>query len=181
MNLQRSLFIKLNPNDNVVVATASLGLGSKIDGIDVCDSVLPGHKVAVQSIAVGDAVLKYGQVIGYAKEAIDPGQHVHTHNLEFRPSAPEHHVASGVKNIDSDTGIAKRTFEGYDRGGGRFGTRNFIAILTSVNCSATAARNIASHFSDKSLSQYSNVDGVVSFTHSTGCGMDADGDGSTLR
>lgn len=170
-------YLKLNPADNVVVAVEPLGLGARVDGIDVLDSILPGHKIAVKSIAVGERVIKYGQVIGYASEAIGVGRHVHTHNLEFRKSRPEHHVGDGIKTIDYLADADKKLFEGYDRGNGQFGTRNFIAILTSVNCSATAARNIAESFNTEALTDFGNVDGVASFTHSTGCGMDTSGDG----
>ena len=173
----RQQTLQLNPDDNVAVAVAPLRAGSTIEGIPLSDAVAPGHKLALASIAKGQAVIKYGQVIGVASEDISPGQHVHVHNLEFRPSRPEHQVGEGVRDADDSLLLEARTFAGFERGSGCYGTRNFIAVLTSVNCSATAAHNIASHFDTAQLAEFPNVDGVVAFSHSTGCGMDRSGDG----
>jgi len=170
-------FIRLNQNDNVVVAVKPLGLGARIDGMDVKETIAPGHKIATRQISRGETVIKYGQVIGYATCDIEPGRHVHDHNLEFRLSRPEHDIGAGFKTIEPLPDTESRKFLGFDRGDGRYGTRNFIAVLTSVNCSATAARFIADSFNDEALADYGNVDGVVSFTHSTGCGMDLNGEG----
>lgn len=174
---RQAAYIRLNPNDNVVVAVQPLGLGARVDGIDVSDAVAPGHKIAVTPIAAGESVVKYGQVIGVASGDIRAGQHVHEHNLEFRPSRPEHQVGTGVREIEAVTDANSRTFAGFDRGDGSYGTRNFIAVLTSVNCSATAARNIADFFDKEALHEFAQVDGVTAFTHSSGCAMDRDGDG----
>ena len=172
-----AISVRLNPRDNVVVAVVPLGLGSCIEGASIQEPVPPGHKVAVRAVAQGEAVIKYGQVIGYAREAIGVGRHVHTHNLEYRQSRPEHEVAQGVLPIEMVDSHEQRNFQGYRRANGRVGTRNFIAILTSVNCSASAARAIADHFDQDSLSGYENVDGISAFVHGTGCGLSTDGDG----
>ncbi|MFT5113155.1 MAG: altronate hydrolase [Parasphingorhabdus sp.] len=177
MNSRHTPFIKLNPIDNVVVSITSLGLGARVEGIDVLDNIAPGHKIAIESIAEGAQITKYGQVIGFAKHAISAGQHVHDHNIEFRQSRPEHMIGKGIKDITSVPEPDRQQFMGFNRGNDQYGTRNFIAILTSVNCSATAAHNIARAFDNNTLSAFKNVDGVASFTHSTGCGMDKSGDG----
>ncbi|NKB75812.1 MAG: altronate dehydratase [Gammaproteobacteria bacterium] len=171
------LFVKLHPKDNVVIATQSLGLGSRIDGIDVLDAVPSGHKVAIKSIPFGTEVRKYGQVIGYANTDISKGQHVHIHNLQFRASNAEHQIGQSVLSTDGFPAVEPRTFDGYLRENGKVGTRNFIAVLTSVNCSASAARLIADHFRGNALAGYPNVDGVAAFVHGTGCAMDPNGDG----
>lgn len=175
MTLHSSLFVKLDPSDSVVIATQSLGLGSKVEGIDVLDQIPSGHKLAVKTMQAGQPVLKYGQIIGYASCEISAGQHVHTHNLVFRSSTLNHEVGKG---LPSEALVrADRQFSGYRRENGRIGTRNFIAILTSVNCSATAARQIAERFDNASLGEYQNVDGVAAFVHGTGCGLDSAGEG----
>jgi altronate hydrolase len=153
-----------------------MGLGSRVDGIEVIDQIPSGHKISIEPIAQGEAVRKYGQIIGYAHTPIRVGQHVHLHNLEFRPSNATHEVGKGVRSITPPESAA-RTFDGYRRENGRTGTRNYIAILTSVNCSATAARLIAERFNNDSLKSYDNVDGVAAFIHGTGCAMDSSGEG----
>ena len=170
-----SLFIQLHPEDHVVVATQPLSLGSKIKGVSITDPIPAGHKVALSDLAPDTPIRKYGQIIGYTKTAIKQGQHVHVHNLEFRQSRAKHEVGSGILPITADG--HPRTFEGYRRPNGEVGTRNFIAILTTVNCSATAARQIAERFSGAALTDFTNVDGVNAFVHGTGCAMDPSGEG----
>lgn len=137
-----------------------------------------GHKIAMDDIPKGAPVRKYAQVIGYAAEDIAKGAHVHTHNLEFRNVDTEYEFATNLQ----PAAPARETdyFMGYRRATGRVGTRNYIAVLTSVNCSATAARLIAEHFTPERLADYPNVDGVVAFVHGTGCAMGGDGTGFEL-
>lgn len=177
MNKNPTPYIRLHQDDNVVVAVQSLGIGARVDGVDVSGPVPPGHKIATKNIAIDEPVLKYGQLIGYASQPIGAGQQVHDHNLAFRDSRPEHEVGVGIKNIDPLADSQLRHFLGFDRGNNKYGTRNFIAILTSVNCSATAARCIAERFNKESLADYDNVDGVAAFVHGTGCAMDQEGEG----
>ena len=177
MKKSSTLFIRLNPNDNVVVATCPLGLGSRIEGIEVKDQIPTGHKVAVADIPADTPVRKYGQIIGYTEQKISAGQHVHLHNLKFRPSKPEHEVGCDVISVERIEEPFTRTFLGYRRDDNKVGTRNFVAILTSVNCSATAARAISDHFTDSGFRDYENVDGVSAFVHGTGCAMDPEGEG----
>ena len=177
MSSQQPLFIQLSANDNVVVAMKPLGLGARINGIEITDLIPPGHKISNTDITNGEPIIKYGQVIGFAACDISAGQHVHVHNIEFRQSQPEHNIGEGVKDIAPLPDTTERFFSGYDRGNGKYGTRNFITILTSVNCSASAAKAIAAHFNEQILADYPNVDGVVAFTHGTGCAMDNTGEG----
>lgn len=167
--------VRLAPNDNVVSAIETLNANEMIDGISPNQQIPRGHKMATQEIEKGAAVLKYAQVIGYAKENITVGDHVHTHNLEFRAVDQTYEFATDLRPVTPATKID--TFLGYRRENGKVGTRNYVAVLTSVNCSATAARMIANHFTPDILAQYENVDGVVAFVHGTGCGMAGDGDG----
>ncbi|WP_380057343.1 UxaA family hydrolase [Falsihalocynthiibacter sp. SS001] len=167
--------VRLAKEDNVVSAIDVLQIGEAIDGVTPNQQIPRGHKMAIQSIAKGEAVRKYAQVIGYANQDIAAGDHVHTHNLEFRAVDQAYEYSTDLRPVAKAP--TQDTFMGYKRENGRVGTRNYIAVLTSVNCSATAARMIASHFTPEVMAEYENVDGVVAFVHGTGCGMAGDGDG----
>ena len=167
--------VRLHPDDDVIVALRNLGEGDSVGGVTLRQAIHSGHKIALRSIAKGDPVRKYGQVIGYAARDIDAGDHVHTENLEYRPTDQAYDFCLDAKPLEPIDGSA--TFQGFRRATGRVGTRNYIGVLTSVNCSATAARFIASAFTPEILAAYPNVDGVVAFVHGTGCGMADNGDG----
>jgi len=163
--------VRLAETDNVVTAIRDLPAGQ--DG--AAEPIPRGHKMASEPIASGAPVIKYAQIIGYAAADIAKGAHVHTQNCEFRNLEHEHHFASNLRQAAVPRVLD--TFMGYRRRNGRVGTRNYIAILTSVNCSATAARRIADHFTPERLAAYPNVDGVAAFVHGTGCAMGGDGTG----
>jgi altronate hydrolase len=158
---------------------------NSIDGVAVRGLIPPGHKVAVRAIAPGQPVRRYNQIIGFASRAIDAGEHVHTHNLDMGPDkgdfARDYAIGQDVK---PDAPRQHATFMGIQRADGRVATRNYIGVLSSVNCSATAARAIADHFSrqtnPEALQAFPNIDGVVALTHGTGCGMDTEGLGMKL-
>ena len=172
--------IRIHPADNVVIARRQLLGGTAItdEGITIAGLVPPGHKVATKAIAAGDAVRRYNQIIGHATQAIAPGQHVHTHNLAFADFARTHEPGAGTHA----TAYAPQpaTFDGIVRADGRIATRNYIGVLTSVNCSATAARAIADQFRrdihPEALAAYPNVDGIVALTHGMGCATDSEGE-----
>lgn len=173
--------IRIHADDDVVIARHQLVGGTVLaseGGVVVAGLVPPGHKVAVRAIAAGASVRRYGQVIGHATQAIAPGQHVHVHNLAFSRFARAHEPGAGARPTDFVP--APATFDGIVREDGRVATRNYIGILTSVNCSATAARAIADHFRrdirPEALAAYPNVDGVVALTHGMGCATAADGE-----
>lgn len=162
---------RLDPADNVVTAIRALNPGEE----GARAHIPRGHKIAAEDIRSGEPVRKYAQVIGYAACDIAKGDHVHTDNLEFRNVSQAYEYSTNLRPVEPAT--APDLFQGYRRENGRVGTRNYIAVLTSVNCSATAARAIASHFSPEMLAGFPNVDGVVAFVHGTGCGMADSGDG----
>ena len=167
------LVIRIHPADDVVIARQQL-VGSTVlasEGVTVIGLVPPGHKIAVRAIAQGAPVRRYNQIIGTAKQAIAAGQHVHTHNLEFSSFARDYAASTGTQPTQFvDT---PATFMGIKRADGRIATRNYIGVLTSVNCSATVARAIADHFRrdtrPEALAKYPNVDGVIALTHGAGC------------
>jgi altronate hydrolase len=173
-------YIRIHPADDVVIAREQLVGGTVLAslGVTVSGLIPPGHKLAVRAIKAGAPVRRYNQIIGIARTAIAPGQHMHTHNLVFGDVAHDHEVGAGVTPTRYVAQPA--TFQGIVRSDGRVATRNYIGILTSVNCSATVARAIADHFrrdiNPQSLEGYPNVDGVVALTHGGGCAMDSDGE-----
>jgi altronate hydrolase len=181
-----SLAVRLSPADNVVIAQCPLVPGTQLPGeAAVVRAPIPsGHKVATHAIARDQAVRRYGQIIGFATADIAPGEHVHSHNLALKDFARAYEFATlATPTVPLAPGA---TFEGIVRADGRVATRNYIGVLTSVNCSATVARAIADAFRRNPLTgadplaAYPQVDGVVALTHKTGCGMAAEGDGIDL-
>lgn len=165
--------ILLNPKDNVTVAREALEAGVSLGaGLVTREAVPSGHKVAIRAIAAGEPVLKYGQVIGIASREIQPGEHVHLQNLAMQDSNAAHEFAADARETPLLPEGERRTFEGYLRADGQVGTRNYIGIISSVNCSATVSRAIADHFNrGGGLAGFDNVDGVVALTHGTGCAI----------
>jgi altronate hydrolase len=165
--------LRLADSDEVVVATRDLPAGTRLGSDDhelvVRADVPRGHKLAVRDVPAGGQVHKYGQSIGRATAPITAGDHVHVHNLGMDDAAAEHELATVHTELTAPTG-PPRTFLGYHRADGRVGTRNYVAVLTSVNCSASTGRMIADRVTPL-LVDYPHVDGVVALTHQSGCGM----------
>ncbi|MBN9058944.1 MAG: altronate dehydratase, partial [Rhizobiales bacterium] len=170
--------LRLNGTDNVRVAIDTIMPGSVVEGVTASQRVPKGHKIAVTGIAEGAPVLKFGQIIGFAKAPIAPGEWVHEHNCGMSEFDRDYQFAEGAHDDGLLPLNERRHFDGFHRPNGKVGTRNYIGILTSVNCSATVARYIADAFNRSDiLKDYPNVDGVVSFVHGTGCGMGGSGEG----
>ena len=170
------LTIRLHAEDDVVIARVDLPTGTLVskENVRAAVTIPAGHKLAVRDIAQGRPVRRYNQIIGFATRDIKAGEHVHVHNLGMGDFQRDYAFSSLKKETAYIAPAA--TFEGIVRADGRVATRNYIGILTSVNCSATAARMIARHF-ENNLKQYPNVDGVVALTHKSGCGMASEGEG----
>ena len=165
--------IRLHADDNVLVARSALALGQALPelGLKLRAQVAAGHKVAARAIARGEAVRKYNTVIGLATRDIAAGEHVHGHNLAMPEGVRDPAFSADVRPVDFVLPAQQARFMGYLREDGQVGTRNFIGILSSVNCSATVIRNIAAHFTPERLAAFPNVDGVAAFAQTTGCGM----------
>jgi altronate hydrolase len=170
----REVALLLREHDDVAVATRELAAGEVLrhDGreLTVRATVPRGHKIAVHDLVEGAPIHKYGQVIGRTTTAVRAGEHVHAHNLGMAAVDHEYEFGTAVTPIPPATG-GMRTFQGYRRSDGRVGTRNYIGIVTSVNCSASTARMIADQFRGPIMDVYPNVDGVVALAHDSGCGM----------
>ncbi|MFT0173198.1 UxaA family hydrolase [Paraburkholderia mimosarum] len=181
MNVETVLV--LHREDNVAVALRALDAGTQIDAngqqVHVLTPVPAGHKVAIRNIACGASVTKYRQTIGVALCDIAAGEHVHVHNVGM----PERHE-SGQSGHETALRAAEMgpfdTFEGFVRPDGQVGTRNYIGVIASVNCSASVCHAIADAFKGAPMEAFKNVDGVVAITHQSGCGMSASGDGIAI-
>src|SRR5262249_18080068 len=170
--------LRLNARDNIIVAVDSVDLGITARGVTATARILRGHKMAVEPIANGEAGLKFGQIIGFATEDIKPGAHVHTHNCSFAEFERDYAFSEDAREEPLLPPEGRATFQGFRRANGKAGTRNYLGILTSVNCSASVARFIGEAVNRSGLlEQYPNVDGVVSFVHGTGCGLAGSGEG----
>jgi altronate hydrolase len=169
--------VYLHPDDNICVAARHLAAGDELDiagtKVRLAEAVRLGHKVAVRPIHKGEFVRKYGQIIGQATEPIEPGQWVHSHNLVNGDFARDHASATAIP--PPPTPMSGRTFLGYKRAGGKAATRNYIAVISTVNCSATVSRFIAERFDRSALKQFPNIDGVIAVKHGGGCGIQYQG------
>lgn len=165
--------IRLHGNDNVLIARAPLALGQPLPelGVRMRAQVPAGHKVAARRIAAGEAVRKYDTVIGAAMRDIEPGEHVHSHNIVLIDFDRDPAFGQDVRPVDYVPLDRRATFQGIVRPDGRVATRNYIGLISSVNCSATVIKQIAAYFTPERLRDYPNVDGVVAFAQTTGCGM----------
>lgn len=182
-NAPRALI--LHPSDNVVIAAQNIEAGTLLDDVANLGSALrvsqpipTAHKVARSAIAKGDAVLRYGQIIGYARETIEQGEHIHTHNMEM---GDHFYGAKGIAQsapVQAQPIATQRTFDGFHRSNGKVGTRNYLGVLTSVNCSGSVARFIAEAATREGLlDDFPNIDGIAPIVHGTGCGMAGDDEG----
>ncbi len=165
--------IRLHDDDNVIVAIRESEAGQLATDremrLELLEHVPQGHKIASREIGEGDPIVKYGQPIGIAKSAIQAGQWVHTHNVEWQSEQGNYQFATEVPTVKPPA--SERSFLGYRRSNGSAGTRNYIAIISNVNCSASVSKAVARHFDRERLKAYPNVDGVVAFTHHSGCAM----------
>mgnify|MGYP000709346935 FL=1 len=173
MSRTDSPLLHLHPNDNVLVAKTALALGQEISelGVRTRAQVPAGHKIAARRIAAGEQVKKYDTVIGVATRDLEPGDYVHSHNLQLVDYYRDPAFGADVQPVDYVPEAERATFQGFVRPGGGVGTRNFIGILSSVNCSATVIKRIAAHFTPERLAAYPHVDGVAAFAQTSGCGM----------
>ena len=161
------LAIRLHPGDDVVIARAEIPTGTLLtrEKVRALVTIPAGHKLAVHDVAQGRPLRRYNQIIGFATRPIKAGEHVHVHNLAMGEF--ERDYAFCLDKRETAYVQPSASFLGIVREDGRVATRNYIGILTSVNCSATVARMVADHFRN-GLNEFPNVDGVVALTHKTG-------------
>ena len=204
MSRLRSSLLRLHREDDVAVVVDDLSAGMMVSWgstdsslrLTVREFIPTGHKVALRDLAVGAVVKKYGQPIGRASQAIFAGDHVHSHNLSGQRIEPDPVMGTRVADVKmsltptsaassatparAEDSFLGPSFLGYRRENGQVGTRNTIAVISSVNCSATVAKRIAAHFTPERLADFPYVDAVVAYTHGTGCGLAEGGTTHTM-
>ncbi len=178
--MNNSPVLRLNATDDVVIARQELPAGSwlETEGLKTHDHIPAGHKIALRDIKAGSVVKRYGQIIGFATRDIRQGEHIHVHNLGMGNF--ERDYAWGVDSCPPERDTHQDTFMGIRRADGRVATRNFIGVLSSVNCSATVVRAIEDHFRSRGLSDFPNVDGIVALPQSFGCAFGSDSEMMTI-
>ncbi|MBX3576286.1 MAG: altronate dehydratase [Rhizobiaceae bacterium] len=178
--------LRLSADDNVVVAGEKIEKGTALsEGIVTRQRIPFGHKVATRAIAPGEPVYKFGQIIGFASKPVEPGDWVHTDNCDMGPEhgafERDYQFAQAAPRTAFVPEGQRATFEGFRRSNGKVGTRNYLGILTSVNCSATVAKYMAEAINRSGvLDDFPTIDGIVPFVHGTGCAMDTDGEGFVI-
>ncbi|MEJ5990530.1 altronate dehydratase family protein [Ramlibacter sp. PS3R-8] len=170
--------IRLHPNDNVVVARIEVGIGTAVpsEGFTSRSQVPAGHKIAARAIRAGEPILKYNVCIGFAAADIAPGTYVHSHNVSFREYSRDYAWGEDYVETPVLPEAQQARFMGYVRPDGEVGTRNFIGILSTVNCSATVVHKVAEWFTAERLADFPHIDGVVGLSHGLGCGMEMSGE-----
>ncbi|MDB4746450.1 altronate dehydratase family protein [Verrucomicrobia bacterium] len=176
MSVVQDNAIRLRQNDNVAVLKATVKTGAKVvwdgDSLDSRQIIPAGHKIALTSLSDGEALIKYGQTIGFAKGSIQPGDHVHTQNVKMGDFGRDYQFCADYQPVDIIPEDQRRTFQAFERNDGKVGTRNYIAVISSVNCSASVSKYVAEHFRTAEFQKdYPHVDGVIAVTHKSGCSL----------
>ena len=171
MKTKKLPILRIHEKDNVAVALNDIPPGSEIgeNRLDTIDPIPAGHKVALLPINKGDRVIKYGQIIGFAKMDINPGEHAHTHNIGMEQFDRDYAIGKDARNSELVPAKMRPMFKGILRDNGQVATRNYIGILATVNCSASVSRFIADSVKNEILSEYPNIDGIVALGHGGGC------------
>ena len=182
INKKCSNAILLNDKDNIIIALDNMKANTFLEGFDITldTPILSGQKIAKVDIVKDQPIYKYGTIIGFADTDLSKGQVLTNSNVVFKEFGREHEYCSKYLPTRFVNSSSERTFSGFKRTDGRVGTRNFIAVISTVNCSATVVHEIASYFTPDKLINYPNVDGVAAFSHSTGCGMELSGEPMNL-
>jgi len=177
--MTRPRALRLNADDNVMMAIDEIRAGDAPTACPVAVERIPrGHKIATAPIATGAPIRKFGQIIGFASKPIEVGQWVHEHNCAVHDFSRDYHFCEDARPTEILPVERRATFQGYRRANGKAGTRNYLGVMTSVNCSATAARLIAREVERSGmLADYPHVDGVIALVHGAGCGMASKGEG----
>ncbi|PRH37797.1 UxaA family hydrolase [Burkholderia gladioli] len=176
---QPTLAIKLHDKDDVLIARGAIAAGTilaEFDDLVASAEIPPAHKIACRDVAQGAPVRRYGQIIGFATQAIRAGEHVHVHNLSIGEFNRDYAFGEDLRPVSP--AAAPLDFQGFRRADGRVATRNYIGVISTVNCSATVTKLVSQHFAAPgTLDAYPNVDGIVPITHSFGCCIDHHGEG----
>ncbi len=182
INIKPSNAVLLNDKDNIIIAIDNMKANQHLKDFDIIldAPILSGQKIARVNIIKDSPIYKYGTIIGFADTDLLKGQVLTNSNIVFKEFGREHEYCSKYLPTRFVNSSSERTFSGFKRTDGRVGTRNFIAVVSTVNCSATVVHEIASYFTPDKMISYPNVEGVAAFSHSTGCGMELSGEPMNL-
>jgi altronate dehydratase len=169
--------LRLHADDSVAVSKRPIIAGTRLENgpapLQANQTIPPGHKIALVAREKGAPVLKYGQTFGFASEAIAAGDHVHTHNVELGSFGRDYAFSEDVRPMAAYAADQEQMFKGFLRRDGRVGTRNYVAVISSVNCSASVSKYVAEHFANGEFRErFPNIDGVIAFKHTSGCAND---------
>lgn len=167
ISLQEKPAIRLHADDNIAIALVPLNAGRQIFTVTTTTAVPAGHKIALESVAIGSPIRRYGQIIGFATKPILAGDHVHTHNLSVGSMTLDYAIGTNVRSIDATT--TQRTFDGYLRANGSAGTRNTVAVIATVNCASHTVRKIVERAKRDLWPNYPNVTDIIVLSHKHGC------------
>tara|TARA_Y100001970_G_C14242613_1_gene865853 strand:- start:2245 stop:3738 length:1494 start_codon:yes stop_codon:yes gene_type:complete len=171
--------IKLHERDNVSIAPMPIPANVRINSLTTINPIPFGHKIALKKINKDEYIYKYGQIIGIATKVILPGAHVHSHNIKFSEFDRKYEIKNNLDNESEN--LDALFFDGFKRKSGKSGTRNYIGLLSTVNCSATVVKKIADKINNNTdLKTFKNIDGAVCLKHSSGCGMNTSGHGMKI-
>lgn len=169
ISLQERPAIRLNADDNVAIALVPLNRGRQVLNVTTTEAIGAGHKIALCDIAVGQPIMRYGQIIGFATHAIHAGDHVHSHNLSVASMQLDYAVGSNVRDVSTLPTLSPRTFQGYVRSNGSAGTRNTVAVIATVNCASHTVRKIVERAKQELWPQFPNVTDIIVLSHKHGC------------
>ncbi len=173
--------IQLHSADNVAIARSPIEAGVEVfNGIVTTGLIKAGYKIAIKPIKKGDAIRKYNVIIGYADSNIEVGAMLENHNVMFHEGQKDYAFCRDYVPVKLLPASEQATFQGYVREDGQVGTRNFVAVVATVNCSATVVHAVADYFNADRLAEFPNVDGVAAFSHHLGCGMPQTGEPMNL-
>jgi len=173
----KPIFIRMHDADNVAIVANDGGLPPGVvfeGGLTLVDRVPQGHKVALVDLPKGTAVLRYNVPIGYALKDIPAGSWVHERLLEMPAARGLEDLPMATVKPPALVPLEGYTFEGYRNADGSVGTRNILAITTTVQCVAGVVDFAVKRIKDELLPKFPNVDDVVGLEHSYGCGVAID-------
>jgi altronate hydrolase len=178
----RRPFLRLHAADSVLVARTDVPAGTAVpeERLVTLSHVPAGHKVAAVPIRRGEPIRKYDTVIGFAGADLAPGTWLHGHNVVFEEFERDPAFGRDFAPVALLPEDRRAMFQGIVREDGRVATRNYVGIVSTVNCSATVVRRIADWFTPERLAAFPNVDGVAAFSHPLGCAMEMTGEPMAL-
>ena len=172
-----SLYVKVNEADNVGIALHDIAAGVDVGGGVIAQSAIPqAHKIALDDIPQGGSIVRYGVVLGYAKQNIPAGTWINETSLDLPTPPPLDEMEWGTNIVKDLPRPPFTSWEGFApiEPDGFGGTRNYLGIQTTVQCAAGVVNKAVERIKRDILPRYPNVDGVIAVSHAYGCGVAID-------